>query len=210
MSQLLHQFHHLLDPMRSLKLSPPSACYVVVRIRPSLLPFLAERARIPNSSTAMSRWQSLIALGQGSRRYNNMDNEAEALDSPSSASFNSKLLLPLSCDPPGPQNPPRQRVWVVSLYSSAQTSSLHSPTSTEKPIPRSLALQATWAALLSKPPLPTPILSQPSAVAWQTRFPACSPLLPPRPIPPWNHRPTSPSSATSVSAQPSTPSSRKV
>lgn len=43
-----------------------------------------------------------------------MDNEAKGtLDSPSSASLHSKLQLPLSCDPPGPQNPAKQRVWVV-------------------------------------------------------------------------------------------------
>ena len=45
-----------------------------------------------------------------------MDNEAEVPSgSPSSVSWNSKLQLPLSCDPPGPQNPAKQRVWVVSL-----------------------------------------------------------------------------------------------
>lgn len=27
----------------------------------------------------------------------------------------SKLQLPASCDPPGPSNPPKQLVWIVSL-----------------------------------------------------------------------------------------------
>ena len=63
------------------------------------------------------RLRTPTALGQGSRcTVKDMDHEAEAaLDSPSSASFNSKLQLPLSCDPPSPQNPTKQRVWVVSL-----------------------------------------------------------------------------------------------
>ncbi|KAL2039055.1 hypothetical protein N7G274_008104 [Stereocaulon virgatum] len=43
-----------------------------------------------------------------------MDNEGNTpAGSPSSTSWNSKLQLPLSCDPPGPQTPPKQRVWVV-------------------------------------------------------------------------------------------------
>ena len=42
-----------------------------------------------------------------------MDNGAEASLGSPSAPLKSKLQLPLSCDPPGPQNPPKQRVWVV-------------------------------------------------------------------------------------------------
>ena len=42
-----------------------------------------------------------------------MDNEAEASLGSPSVSSKSKLQLPLSCDPPGPQNLAKQRVWVV-------------------------------------------------------------------------------------------------
>ena len=43
-----------------------------------------------------------------------MGSEASNALSPSSASRSAKLQLPMSCDPPGPQNPPKQLVWVVS------------------------------------------------------------------------------------------------
>ena len=42
-----------------------------------------------------------------------MDNEVEASLGSPSASSKSKLQLPLNCDPPGPQNPAKQRVWIV-------------------------------------------------------------------------------------------------
>ena len=51
-----------------------------------------------------------------------MDNEAEALLGSPSASLKSKLQLPLSCDPPSPQNPAKRRVWVVSLQRLSQYS----------------------------------------------------------------------------------------
>jgi hypothetical protein len=31
-------------------------------------------------------------------------------------SIKTKLQLPLSCDPPGPGNPPKQLVWIVSQF----------------------------------------------------------------------------------------------
>lgn len=37
--------------------------------------------------------------------------------SPESAQ-KAKLQLPMSCDPPGPNNPPKQLVWIVSLHFS--------------------------------------------------------------------------------------------
>lgn len=95
-----------------------------------------------------------------------MDNEAEVPSgSPSSVSWNSKLQLPLSCDPPGPQNPAKQRVWVVSYTITVPVQSLRSLTSTDKPIFRSSAPPATLVAPSSKPPLPIPIASRQSVVA---------------------------------------------
>ena len=43
-----------------------------------------------------------------------MENGTEPIVSPSSPSQNPRLQLPLSCDPPGPSNPAKQLVWVVS------------------------------------------------------------------------------------------------
>ncbi|MCJ1318305.1 hypothetical protein MMC15_003633 [Xylographa vitiligo] len=42
-----------------------------------------------------------------------MEDGVDLAMSPTSASQNSKLQLPVSCDPPGPQNPSKQLVWVV-------------------------------------------------------------------------------------------------
>lgn len=47
-----------------------------------------------------------------------MDDESkERILSPSAASCISRLQLPSTCDPPGPQNPSKQSVWVVSHLS---------------------------------------------------------------------------------------------
>ncbi len=40
--------------------------------------------------------------------------EAENMSSPREAGKATKLHLPMSCDPPGPNNPPKQLVWIVS------------------------------------------------------------------------------------------------
>ncbi|MCJ1472915.1 hypothetical protein MMC13_001564 [Lambiella insularis] len=42
-----------------------------------------------------------------------MEDGTDLVMSPTSASQNPKLQLPVSCDPPGPQNPSKQLVWVV-------------------------------------------------------------------------------------------------
>ncbi|KAL9035617.1 MAG: hypothetical protein Q9214_006496, partial [Letrouitia sp. 1 TL-2023] len=43
-----------------------------------------------------------------------MENEGKQSEASSSSwSSDSKLQLPVSCDPPGPQNPPKQLVWVI-------------------------------------------------------------------------------------------------
>lgn len=45
----------------------------------------------------------------------NLDNgTGDAAMSPESSSSKSKLQLPVSCDPPGPGNPAKQMVWIVS------------------------------------------------------------------------------------------------
>ena len=51
-----------------------------------------------------------------------MENSVAPTMSPISASHNLKLLLPLSCDPLGSNNPPKQLVWVVGT--STKPSSL--------------------------------------------------------------------------------------
>lgn len=44
-----------------------------------------------------------------------MENGVDPMLSPTSPLHNHKLQLPLSCDPPGPSNPPKQLVWVVGI-----------------------------------------------------------------------------------------------
>lgn len=41
--------------------------------------------------------------------------DVDVILSPGNAAKDSKLHLPPSTDPPGPQNPPKQLVWVVSF-----------------------------------------------------------------------------------------------
>jgi hypothetical protein len=43
--------------------------------------------------------------------------------SPESAASDPKLRLPSTTDPPGPQNPPKQLVWVVSFPRSCRSAS---------------------------------------------------------------------------------------
>lgn len=43
-----------------------------------------------------------------------MENGVIDTESPTSGLPNPKLQLPLSCDPAGPHNPPKQLVWIVS------------------------------------------------------------------------------------------------
>lgn len=47
-------------------------------------------------------------------RGQNEHNNGESI---SMETVKTKLQLPLSCDPPGPNNPPKQLIWIVSaLY----------------------------------------------------------------------------------------------
>lgn len=50
---------------------------------------------------------------------NNLDNgtgsAGDAVVSPDSSKSKLQLQLPVSCDPPGPGNPAKQMVWIVSL-----------------------------------------------------------------------------------------------
>jgi len=77
----------------------------------------------------------------------------------------SKLQLPLSCDPPGPGNPTKQLVWIVSartltlernLRISIMGRQVDQATNTDNS--RSSAAQATWA-VPSSAPVSTPATS---------------------------------------------------
>ena len=88
------------------------------------------------------------------------DDSGRATLSPASASHHSKLQLPASCDPPGPQNPQRQLVWVVCPpalldYRIKQLRVVLTSCY------RSSEPQVISAALSSKPPSPTATLSRP-------------------------------------------------
>jgi hypothetical protein len=43
-----------------------------------------------------------------------MEGQDGGQDAKQVARLTGKLQLPLSCDPPGPDNPPKQLVWIVS------------------------------------------------------------------------------------------------
>lgn len=51
----------------------------------------------------------------GDDEMNEMSPAAPSVDG-STSTTKSKLQLPLSCDPPGPGNPAKQLVWIVSLF----------------------------------------------------------------------------------------------
>ncbi|KAL2045902.1 hypothetical protein ABVK25_011956 [Lepraria finkii] len=112
-----------------------------------------------------------------------MDNDGKTPTcSPSSASWSSKLRLPLSCDPPGPQNPPKQRVWVVFGATGHIGRSI-----VKSALAHNDLVTAVGRTFEDNPANMSSVYAHPSS---------SSPL----PFGPANH-PTSPSSATSVSGE---------
>ncbi len=82
--------------------------------------------------------------------------------SPECAANDPKLHLPITTNPPGPQNPPKQLVWVVS-FSSIQD---EADRVTDDNV-RSLARQDTWAGRSSV--LPSYIMIASAQLASRTR-----------------------------------------
>ena len=62
--------------------------------------------------------------------------------------YHHQLQLPLSVNPPGPSNPPKQLVWIVrpSPLPSTPSTTFIPTTNPPSPTTRSSARQATWAA----------------------------------------------------------------
>jgi hypothetical protein len=54
--------------------------------------------------------------GGGGGIYSAFDENDDNTTMSSDSSKPLKLQLPVSCDPPGPSNPPKQLVWIVSAH----------------------------------------------------------------------------------------------
>jgi hypothetical protein len=55
------------------------------------------------------------AIHDQNNTSDSMSPEGTSSNAGAASSSKGKLQLPLSCDPPGPGNPPKKLVWVVSI-----------------------------------------------------------------------------------------------
>jgi hypothetical protein len=138
------------------KLSMAVACIGCVVVNPGFSQWRFHHLRHLTGSPTESDLPAMSLTDSPTEHqyYSSMDIQASppkpinALSPSASAAREPKLQLPSTTDPPGPQNPPKQLVWLVRnpLQPFAFGKQLTDVNN------RSSAQQATWVARSSKPP----------------------------------------------------------